>query len=66
MDIASFAELLHETAAHHDPYEKSHAPHHWWDWYAAYISARQDGKTQNEASGAAGRYIDQVLHIGAV
>jgi len=27
MDIASLAELLHETAEHHDPYEKSHAAH---------------------------------------
>jgi hypothetical protein len=26
MDIASLADLLHETAEHHDPYEKSHAP----------------------------------------
>jgi hypothetical protein len=66
MDVASFAELLHETAEHHDPYEKNHAPHDWWDWYAAYIGARQDGKTQNEASEAAGRYMDQVLHVGAV
>ncbi|HTX11106.1 MAG TPA: bleomycin resistance protein [Solirubrobacteraceae bacterium] len=66
MDIASFAELLHETAEHHDAYERSHAPHHWWDWYAAYIDARQDGKTQNEASEAADRYMDQAFHVGAV
>jgi hypothetical protein len=35
MDVASFAELLHETAEHHDPYEKNHAPHDWRHWYAA-------------------------------
>jgi hypothetical protein len=29
MDVATFAELLHETAEHHDPYEKTHAEHHW-------------------------------------
>jgi hypothetical protein len=43
MDIASLAGLLHETAEHHDPYEKTHAPHNWWDWYAAYMDARQHG-----------------------
>ena len=43
MDIASLADLLHETAGHHGPYEKSHAPHNWWDWYAAYMNARQQG-----------------------
>ena len=66
MDIASLANLLHETAEHHDPYEKSHAPHNWWDWYAAYMDARQGGSTQEEASQAAGRYMTDVLHIAAL
>jgi hypothetical protein len=34
MDVATLAELLRETAEHHDHYEKAHAEHHWWDWYA--------------------------------
>ena len=63
MDIASLADLLHETADHHDPYEKSHTPHNWWDWYAAYIDARQQGKTQDEASEAAGHYMEEVHHV---
>ena len=46
MDIASLADLLHETSEHHDPYEKTHAPHNWWDWYAAYIDARERGARQ--------------------
>jgi hypothetical protein len=45
MDIASRASLLRETAEHHDPYEKTHAPHNWWDWYAAYMDAREHGST---------------------
>ena len=45
MDIEALAQLLHETAEHHDPYEKGHAPHDWWDWYAAYMTARQSGST---------------------
>jgi len=66
MDIASLADLLHETAEHHDPYEKSHQPHNWWDWYAAYINAREGGSTPDEASQAAGRYMEEVLHIAAL
>ncbi len=38
------AGLLHETAEHHDPYEKTHAPHDWWDWYAAYMRAREHAR----------------------
>jgi hypothetical protein len=64
--LASLAGLLHETAEHHDPYEKSHAPHNWWDWYAAYIDAREHGSSQDEASEAAGRYMEDVLHVAGL
>jgi hypothetical protein len=64
MDVASLADLLHETAEHHDPYEKSHAPHNWWDWYAAYMTAREHGSTPEEASVTAGRYMERELRIG--
>ena len=63
MDIEALAQLLHETAEHHDPYEKSHAPHDWWDWYAAYMAARQSGGTPAEASASAGRYMEEVKHV---
>ena len=63
MDISDLAELLHETAEHHDPYEKSHQAHNWWDWYAAYMNARQQGSSPEEASSAAGRYMADVLHV---
>ena len=58
MDIAQLADLLHETAERHDPYEKSSPPHNWWDWYAAYLSARQSGSTPDEAAADAARYMD--------
>ena len=57
MEVAELAELLHETADHHDPFEKTHTPHNWWDWYAAYLAARQEGSTPDQASEAAGRYM---------
>jgi hypothetical protein len=66
VNIGELADLLHETADHHDPYEKSHAPHNWWDWYAAYMSARQSGSSPEEASTSAGRYMEEVLHVAAL
>jgi catechol 2,3-dioxygenase-like lactoylglutathione lyase family enzyme len=62
-DVASLAALLHETAEHHDPYEKSHAEHHWWDWYAPYLSARQTGSSPEEAAAAANRHMEEVHHV---
>jgi catechol 2,3-dioxygenase-like lactoylglutathione lyase family enzyme len=62
-DVATLAELLHETAEHHDHYEKTHAEHHWWDWYAPYLSARQNGSSPEKAAAAADRYMEEVLHI---
>jgi hypothetical protein len=64
MDVAALADLLHETAEHHDPYEQSHAPHNWWDWYAAYMNARERGSTPEEAVEAAGGYMKEVLNVG--
>ncbi len=65
-DVVSRAGLLHETAEHHDPYEKTHAPHDWWDWYAAYMGAREHGSTPEEASAAAARYMAKVKHVTAL
>jgi hypothetical protein len=63
VDVATLAELLHETAEHHDRFEKAAPPHDWWDWYAAYIDARQTGSTPEQASEAAGRYMQDALGI---
>ncbi len=63
MDVATLAELLRETAKHHDHYEKTHAEHHWWDWYAPYMSARQNGSRPEQAAAAADRYMEEVLHV---
>jgi hypothetical protein len=60
MDVPALAELLRETAEHHDPYEKSHPAHNWWDWYAPYLDARLKGSTPGEAASAAGRYMDDL------
>jgi hypothetical protein len=60
MDVAALAALLHETAEHHDRYEKSAPKHNWWDWYAAYMSAREHGSTPQQAADAAARYMESL------
>jgi catechol 2,3-dioxygenase-like lactoylglutathione lyase family enzyme len=62
-DVAALAELLHETSEHHGAFEAVAPPHDWWDWYAAYMEARQRGSTPEGASAAAGRYMADVKHI---
>ena len=63
MDVASLADLLHETSGRHGSFEAVAPPHDWWDWYAAYIVARQDGSAPDEASEAANRYMGEVKNI---
>ena len=63
MDVASLADLLHETAEHHDSFEKAAPPHDWWDWYAAYMLARQAGNGEDEAAATANRYMAEVKHV---
>src|SRR5205085_2473732 len=53
------ANLLHETSERRGPYEKTHAPHHWWDWYAPYLNARQNGSSPEEAAAAADRSMQE-------
>lgn len=52
-DVAQLTELLRETEAHHGEYEAKAPKHHWSDWYAAYIVARERGATAEEAVKAA-------------
>jgi catechol 2,3-dioxygenase-like lactoylglutathione lyase family enzyme len=50
LDVATLTELLRETEQHHGEYEPTAPKHHWSGWYAAYIVARQNGKTPEEAA----------------
>ena len=63
MDVATLAELLRETAEHHGHFEKIAPPRNWWDWYAPYISAREQGHTPEEASNAANLSMKEVRHV---
>ena len=63
MDVAALSDLLKETAIHHGDFEAAAPPHDWWDWYAAYMDARERGSTPEQASAAAGRYMAEVKHV---
>ncbi|AGY59887.1 VOC family protein [Gloeobacter kilaueensis] len=62
-DVPALADLLRETAEHHDHYEKTHGEHHWWDWYAPYLGARQTGSSPEVAATAADRYLEAILQV---
>ena len=50
LDVTTLTELLDEAEKHHSEYEPSAPKHHWSGWYAAYIVARQNGKTPEDAA----------------
>jgi hypothetical protein len=65
MDVASRADLLRETSEHHGSFEAVAPPHDWWDWYAAYMVARESGSRPDEADAAADRYMAEVKDVAA-
>jgi len=50
LDVATLTELLQEAEKHHSEYEPTAPKHQWSSWYAAYIVARQDGMSPEEAA----------------
>ena len=58
LDVATLTELLRETEQRHGEYEPTAPKHHWSGWYAAYMVARQDGKTPEEAAKLAKLHIE--------
>jgi hypothetical protein len=65
MDVATLTDLLRDAEEHHGVYEATAPKHHWSDWYAAYIVARERGSSPEEASREAGRHMDDVLGASA-
>ena len=61
MDVASLTELLKEAEEHHGPYEAEAPKHHWSGFYAAYVIAREEGRTPDEADADARKYMDGQL-----
>ena len=49
-DVATLTDLLKEAEKHHGAYEPTAPKHHWSAFYAAFIVARQQGKTPEDAA----------------
>jgi catechol 2,3-dioxygenase-like lactoylglutathione lyase family enzyme len=58
MDVPTLTQLLQETEKRHGEYEPTAPKHHWSTWYGAYIVARQQGKTADEAAKDATRHVE--------
>jgi hypothetical protein len=61
MDVEELADLLKEAEEHHGPFEATAPKHHWSGFYAAYIVAREKGRTPDEADQDARDYMKGVL-----
>jgi hypothetical protein len=61
MDVETLAGLLREAEEHHGPYEATAPEHHWSGFYAAYIVAREQGRTPEEADEDARKHMEEVL-----
>ena len=58
LDVTTLTKLLLETEKRHSEYEPTAPKHHWPDWYAAYIVARENGRTPDEAADDAKFHIE--------
>jgi catechol 2,3-dioxygenase-like lactoylglutathione lyase family enzyme len=58
LDVPNLTELLREAEERHGAYEASAPKHHWSDWYAGYIVAREQGKTPEEAIQQGARNVE--------
>jgi catechol 2,3-dioxygenase-like lactoylglutathione lyase family enzyme len=58
-DVATLIGLLRETEERHGEYEATAPKHHWSEWYAGYIVARQRGKTPDQAATDAARQLER-------
>ena len=62
-DVATLTELLRETEQRHGEYESTAPKHHWSGWYAAYVVARERGKTPDEAARDAALHMQGVSEV---
>ena len=61
LDLAALTELFQETEKRHGTYEPTAPKHHWSGWYAAYVVARERGRTPDDAAREATLHIEGAL-----
>ena len=62
-DVVTLTELLRETEERHGRYEPTAPKHHWSEWYAAYIVARERGKTPEGAATDAALNVERSREV---
>jgi catechol 2,3-dioxygenase-like lactoylglutathione lyase family enzyme len=58
-DVTTLIALLRETEERHGEYEPAAPKHHWSEWYAGYVVARQRGKTPDQAAAEAALQVER-------
>ena len=61
LDVATLTGFLREAEIRHGQYQATAPKHHWSDWYAAYIVAREQGRTPEEAVKDGALHMESVL-----
>jgi hypothetical protein len=59
LDLATMTSLLRETEERHGQYEPTAPKHHWSEWYAAYMVARERGRTPDDAAADAKANVER-------
>ena len=62
-DVPTVTSLLREAEQQHGVYEPTAPKHHWSDWYAAYVVARERGKTPEEAAADGASRVAQLGQV---
>ena len=65
LDLTTLTELLQEAEKRHGEYEPTAPKHHWSGWYAAYIFARENGSTPDEAAEDAAVHVEGAVRAAA-
>ena len=59
MDVATLTGFLREAEEKHGEFQATAPKHHWSDWYAAYMVARERGRTAEEAAKDAALHMER-------
>ncbi len=61
IDVATMTQLLREAEEHHGKYEPTAPKHHWSQWYAAYMVARAQGRSAEDAERAGALRVEAAV-----
>jgi predicted enzyme related to lactoylglutathione lyase len=61
LDVETLTALFQETEQRHGMYEPTAPKHHWSGWYAAYVVARERGRTPDDAAKDARLHVEGAL-----